>query len=565
MSRDTTVSVRYEMLDTTAAKDGDMSVVQQLQPFSNISELVEDDRILKWATLEKNSHILDGSYMFLPDDIRSEFMGIWSEQLSGPDGRFETPIVMNVAFESPHTSAGITFIFSEETYDWCNDLLISWMDDSGKSISEKRFAPTSAVFFCENQIEDYYALQVTFYGTNKPYHFMKLTGIRYGLIMDLGEEELTSCSILEEIDPTSAELSVNTLDVQFYTDSDKYHLLSLSGAHVLLQQRQKIKVTGWIDKERKDMGAFYLDKPTTTESIVTLECIDLIGTMADSNYLGGYWPDGISAEELINDVMKSAGISPEQYEIDDKVKSLTVKGYLPVCTGRKALQQICFAACATADCSRSNRVLIKAARSGQSLNIPLKRKVTGHTQEQSTLITGVEVYVHHYTKSDSSSELFNEKRAPGEYVIQFSSPAANVSVSGADITDSGVNYAKIKVTASAETDVIITGYTYDDNTNLAGSVYLEQLPAAAKQNIKTVTDCTLNVDPQKLAQHLYDSFRERLTDTGQILMDGETVGSKALLDNATGKKISGVIKQLDIDLYGGFVAKATICGGDADA
>lgn len=48
-------------------------------------------------------------------------------------------------------------------------------------------------------------------------------------------------------------------------------------------------------------------------------------------------------------------------------------------------------------------------------------------------------------------------------------------------------------------------------------------------------------------------------------MDGETVGSKALLDNATGKKISGVIKQLDIDLYGGFVAKATICGGDADA
>lgn len=84
MSRTTGVSVRYEMLDTTAAKDGNISVVQQLQPFSDISELVDDDRILKWATLEKNSHILDGSYMFLPDDIRSEFMGIWSEQLSGP-------------------------------------------------------------------------------------------------------------------------------------------------------------------------------------------------------------------------------------------------------------------------------------------------------------------------------------------------------------------------------------------------------------------------------------------------------------------------------------------------
>ena len=105
---------------------------------------------------------------------------------------------------------------------------------------------------------------------------------------------------------------------------------------------------------------------------------------------------------------------------------------------------------------------------------------------KAALITGVEVYVHHYKKSDSASELFNEKRSSGEYVIQFSSPAVDISVTGAELTDSGVNYAKIKVTASEETDVVITGYTYDDNTNLAGSVYLEQLPAAAKQNIKTV-------------------------------------------------------------------------------
>ena len=45
MSRTTGVSVRYEMLDTTAAKDGNISVVQQLQPFSDISELVDDGRI----------------------------------------------------------------------------------------------------------------------------------------------------------------------------------------------------------------------------------------------------------------------------------------------------------------------------------------------------------------------------------------------------------------------------------------------------------------------------------------------------------------------------------------
>lgn len=66
MSRDTAVSVRYEMLDTTAAKDGDISVVQQLQPFSDISELVDDDRMLKWATLEKTAIYLTAHTCFCP-------------------------------------------------------------------------------------------------------------------------------------------------------------------------------------------------------------------------------------------------------------------------------------------------------------------------------------------------------------------------------------------------------------------------------------------------------------------------------------------------------------------
>ncbi len=566
MSRSTDVKIRYAMVDITAAEEGTISITGNTQPFSDTAELVDDENsILKWATLEKNSHVLDGSQLLLPEDISSEFMGVWSDELSGADGKFIEPITMTVKFTNAHTSAGVTFIFSEPTYDWCNDLAVTWFDVNDNVISEKRYAPESATAFCENQIENFYGIKVVFYSTNKPYHFLKLTGVRYGLIMELDGTNLISCSILEEIDPSSSELSVNTLDVQFHTDSDKYALMALSGAYILLQERQQVKVTGWINDEKMNMGTFYLDKPTTTENIITLECVDLIGTMSDGTYMGGYWPDGIKAEKLISEIMKSAGLKTKQYTIEERLKGILIKGYLPISTPREALQQVCFAMCAVADCSRSDLINIRTLSSNVNSEVPLSRKVTGHTQEQSTLVTDVEIYTHHYTKSDSVTELFNEKRTAGEYTIQFSSPATDLSVTGAEISESGVNYAKVTVTVFEESNVVITGYTYDDNTSLSASMRLEKLPVGAKRNTKTATECTLDVDAQKLAQHLYEYFSRKITDTGQLILSDERVGEKVQLHNAAGKDLYGTIESLDIDLYGGFIAKASICGGDNDS
>lgn len=564
MSRSTDVKIRYAMVDITAVEDGTISITGDTQSFSDTAELVDDEHsILKWATLEKNSHVLDDTQLLLPEDISSEFMGVWSDEISGADGKFTKPVTMTVKFTNAHTSAGVTFIFSEATYDWCNDLTITWLDADNSVISEKRYYPDSAAAFCENQIENFYGIKVIFYSTNKPYRFLKLTGIKYGLIMNLDGSSLTSCTILEEIDPSSSELSVNTLDVEFYTDSDKYALMALSGAYVLLQERQEVRVTGVINGMETNMGTFYLDKPTTTESIITLECVDLIGTMSDSTYLGGYWPDGVEAETLIAEIMQAAGVKTNQYVIEEGLKTIIVKGYLPISTPREALQQVCFAMCAVADCSRSNRVSIKTLNES-AVSIPLERKVTGHTQKCSTLVTDVEIYTHHYAKSMEKSELFSERRSAGEYTIQFSSPALNLSVTGATLNESGINYAKITVTASEETDVIITGYTYDDSTNLAASVSLDKLPAGAKRNTKTVTDCTLDVNAQNLAQHLYDYYNQRITDSGQIILSEEKVGNKVDLHSASEKTLNGIVQQLDIDLYGGYIAKATIQGGNAN-
>lgn len=558
MSRTTHVRARYSLYDTSAAEDGALTM-PGVQPFSDFSELLDEEQtISKWLTLEDNGCILDGSYKILPQSISSVFTGVWSDTLSGADGMFTTPPVLTVTFSNAHTSGGITLIFSEATGDWCSELTIVWYAQDGGQLASMDFQPDRATFFCEKQVEDFYKLQITFKKTNKPNHFLKLTGIRYGVSMELDGSMLVACSVLEEVNPISAEISVNTLSLQFRTDDGEFDLLDLTGAYILFQQRQRVDVTGEIDGIQMNMGSFYLDTPTTSDNIVTLDCIDLVGTMDDTDYLGGYWPDGIQSQVLIADIMQSAGIEDDMYVVDSSLQGITVRGYLAIQSHRAALQQAAFSIGAVVDCCRSEQIKIRPLATTDPAAVPVSRKVVGHTQTQDPLITGVEVYTHNYALGDTDGELFREQRQPGDYLIQFSSPAANLSASGATITESGINYARIHVTDAGE--VTISGRTYEDTQSLAGSVYMENLPANAKPNVKSVTDCTLDADAQALAQRVYDYYQRRISDSGHIILATEKAGDWLAVQNVDGKALVGTAEQISIDLTGGFIAKVVTHG-----
>lgn len=374
----------------------------------------------------------------------------------------------------------------------------------------------------------------------------------------VGRTETVTCSVLEEVDPISSELSINTMTFSFHSEKGEFDLLDLTGAYVLFQQRQEIKVLGEMDGIKMNMGTFYLDEPKSdTDSTVTMQCIDLVGVMDDTEYLGGYWPEGIAAEDLIVKIMTSAGVEPDLFEIKNDLSGRKIYGYLPICTHREALQQVAFALCSVVDCSRSGVLTIRSAKQ-EVKEIPLNRKVIGHTQEQAALITGVEVFVSNYALGDSSTKLFEEERPAGTFFAKFSSPAANVTCSGGVITENDVNYAKIDVKTAGM--VTITGITYEETKSLSGSVYAENLPANALPNVLQIEDCTLHVDAQALAQHIYDYYQRRITDTGSFLLSEETVGDLVELENSSGKVLEGAVEQMDIDLTGGFIAKAVIRG-----
>ncbi len=128
---------------------------------------------------------------------------------------------------------------------------------------------------------------------------------------------------------------------------------------------------------------------------------------------------------------------------------------------------------------------------------------------------------------------------------------------------SGVNYARIHVTSAGE--VIISGTSYEEHAESCGQRIWKSLPANAKVNVVTVSDCTLDADAQALARRVYDYYqrRIRIADKSSLTPSRPATGWQCRLQTA--KRCFGTAEQIDIDLTGGFIAKVKTHGtGQSD-
>ena len=557
----TRCEIRFGIEDVSAKEDATLSS-SPMQSFSNIQQLHDTGQEIKpWGTLEGGGILLDGSYLPFPDCPEEEFMGLWSVDQTDENRTFAVPPSVTAQFTQPHSSLGITLTFSPATGERARSVIIRWFDQAGDLMASETFTPDAAVYFCSKTVENYYKITMSFEGTNKPHHWLKLTGIRYGVLKVLGEGDLTSASVLEETDPISNEVRISTLGFSFYYPEGEFDLLDLSGAFSLFQQRQRADVTGYIDGQAQFVGSYYLSKVKTGDNEAQVTSTDLIGVIDGAEYMGGFWPSGITAGALVAQIMAAADAS-DLYELDQSYQNVSITGYLPICSPREALQQVAFVLGAMVTCARSEKIRIVPPPNTVMHTVTPNDKVAGHTLEQGDLVTGVEVYVHEYSRRAQVSEISKETRTAGEHLVRFPGPFDGLSCSGATIIDSGINYAKLSVATTRE--VILSGYGYDDAKSLGGSVYLDVLPANGKVNLYTADACTLTTDPQALAQRIYNYKRLRITEDGSYFPLLWAPGELSRIERETGRALVGYPVSLNIDLYGGFITKAEVVGSAAE-
>lgn len=562
MSRRTDTEIEFELVDVAAKSDSALGVSDK-QSFSDIEQLEHDGiTFQKYASLEPDRWALNGTFTILPDNTAGVAVGWWSLRMSDANRAFSSPPTLTITFSEHHSSIGLTFYFYYE--DWVSKVRVQWYGD-GRLIADKTDTPNETVYSVLKAVENYDKIVVTFLETNRPFRYVHLTRIDYGVIRKFtGENEIMAAQLHEEIDPISEDVAINTLDFRLHSTDAEFSIINPAGIYRYLQQRQRLSVYEKIDGERRFLATHYLNEwSNENENTFNMSAIDALGLMDGSTFLGGMYHN-IPAKTLLETIVLDAGFvlsgtGEILIDLQPALQSIGLTGYLPIVSHREAIQQVAFAIGAAVDTSRSDRIRIYRVTDTAAGTISRKRKFTGQSVSLRQFVTGVEVTEHAYSIGTESKELFKGVLSVGRNMVTFSNPASMISVSGAALIKADVNYAIVDVTVEGE--IIVTGTEYVDNTRTA-SVHIANLPSGQIPNILQVKDATLvsRSNSASVAQWVFGWNKKRIQQEFPFIQDTESVGSSYRVETLYDQIKTGVLTSLDTDLAKGFIGKAVVIG-----
>lgn len=541
---------------------GSLPQATDLQPFSKPLDLKTGNIASKpLATYEPNYWLLDGQYKFKPEINDAVHVGLMSLSMSGSDGAFSTPPVLTVTFDRAFASDGLVLHFAQYSGDYADSIRVEYFDEADSLLASNTYAPTSWEFASTLAVNGFKKIIVTFYSTNVPYRYLRLSGIDYGQLISFTEADIKEASAIEQLSLLSETLPANSCELQLYSNDSSFSIVNPIGYYARLTQRQPLSVYELVDNNPIFMGRYYLDEwKNASDTEIHFSCIDAIGLLDRIPFKGGLYPyEGIKLQYLIDSIMNVAGLS---YELDTTLYDILVMGWIPICSCREALQQVAFAVGAYVDCSRSNVVKIRKSvvLTGSEETIPITKAEKGQSSPLSMreLITSVEVTSHNYTEGTEAIQLFSGVLPAGLQEITFKEPVYSLSITGATILESGVNYADVMVSVSGA--VTLTGKKYIDNQRLF--VKSANASSVVTPNVLTIKNATLvnTYNGQAVTDRIFAYYQQRYLQKAKLFTPSIELGNVALVDSLNNAKIRGVVEKMTINLTGGFLADSDIVG-----
>lgn len=350
-----------------AAEDAAVSVTDK-ESFSSPVSLPFGVNTGAVATLERNAWGLSLDYKAKS----SQKFAFWSESVSDAEGAFETPPQITLDFDNQYTVTGLTFRFSPGANEYCSEIGVAWyqggvLKDSGV------FYPSSAQYAVENTVEAFDRIVISFNKTHLPYRRAKLEYLGIGIIREFDGTELTSASFIHELDLISDALPVNVMDASFHSSTDTDYIF---------QKKQPVEA---YDGESL-IGVYYIESGERTGARdYTISCQDAIGTLGLDTYAGGLWLEDTPIADIISEVVNGAFV----VDISSDLTDVTLRGHIPECSKREALQHIAFAAGVCIDTSGTAKIKVYAPSTGEGAEIPASETYTGGSVATSDVVTAV--------------------------------------------------------------------------------------------------------------------------------------------------------------------------------
>ena len=525
---------------------------------------------------ELYSVVLDGTASAFPSVSENANLGLWSKQISQEDGSFQRPIVLELESAGQYTSQGLMLTFDTDNGIFANRLSIKWLritDEGITPLSEIEFSPDSASFYCKNFVENYNKIVITFYSINMPQNRLKLRAIDYGTGTFFYGKELKNVRLIQELDPISSQIAINTAD---------FTLDSKSNTEYSFQQKQPLSIYF----NGKLRATTFVKKATRkSKRQWSIQSEDYIGLMDSSQFYGGIYTNK-NATELLEEIFLTAKVP---YHIDAVFGDKFVTGYIPYTTCRDALMQVAFAVQAVVDTSDSDVVKVFELENEIKQHIPLRRIGQSPTFDEDETVTGVEVTAHNYKAISEAVDIYDsEESGTGKNIfVKFREPLHDLSIENGEIVSYGTNYAII----NANEGCVLKGDKYEHTTQtkrknnpivLASDaekvLSIENATLVSHSNLDNVLERCYNwlvrTDTSKLkiiegkhvqysknvkyGQKKYGSFKYQNSKNAVSYDEAVNVGDKITFDTEYLGIIEGTAIKQSFNLNGNIIVKDTV-------
>lgn len=547
---DKTFVAEYDLLDVTAANDASC-ITDYNQDFADINLLPFGSEFINYATFEKNFFLLDGSLAIMPE-IPSN-IAFYSNTLSNVDGTFDENPFIDIQFTKQHSTVALTMNFIDVHP---LEIAVKFFTLSNTLLNSKTVKVTSNEFILELPVTNYGKIRIEFLKT-LPNHFIKINKLEFGRRFVWDETNIISANLVEEKSLITETIAINTLNFEVYDPEDMYNLGNPEGFHKYIQKGQYLKPYEIINGNKLYLGDYYVNKFSISQNSVKFNCFATEGNMDSFTFYKGCVYEGELAGVIIESIFHACGIT--NYEIDEATYNHKIYGAIPPMTCREAMSKVLFACNSTLDSSRTSLVRICKSNRAIAGKIGVDRKISTKIT-RADYISGVKLSYKSYSLQEDVSEILKDTFSTGTHLIQFDSPAKNITTSLGSIVEAGDFYCILKVDEPGE--VILSGNEYK-KSDLYKTVSVSNIESGEISNIKEFSDVLVNnITAEELGKLLLEYYSFRLKIDIQYLADYEDVSSWYNVQNPQTQydDFVGGMESITTDLTGGFVATAKLVG-----
>ena len=304
----------------------------------------------RYATLEENEFKADGSMLFAPreEDFDSllHYEGFVSEGICG---------AVRIEFGKRYPVKGLTIDFTdyyptefsikcdEGTYHFANDKRMFVTEETLGNISYVEITPTAMVG-----------------GEQR----LRIAYFLCGVGLTFGNSEVVSSDFEEYVSAISEETPYISLNVNILDAEGKYNVDSTDSFMNYLAPNQNVTISEGLELddgtiEWVKMANLSLMEWSSVKGQMSFKAVDYF-TMMDKEYsLGDRIYDRTAYEEA-ESILQDLGFMPDEYEIDDYLKSIPLRNPMPTARHSDCLQMLSNACRCVCHQDYDGKIIIRA-------------------------------------------------------------------------------------------------------------------------------------------------------------------------------------------------------------